>query len=224
MPLIIAIAGYSNSGKTTLLEKMIPLFKAGGYSVGVIKHTFHGFSLDQSGKDSQKFTQAGADGAAVIGSGQIGFLGSIDEADPLLLDRLEQTFFPDKDLVLVEGFKKSSKPKIAVLTPGQEETLLAEMVGAVVATVGETDFRTDSPHFQPGEAEKLVRLLEDRFLKDRQRPPIRVIVDGKNIPLNHFVQDILRSGILGLLSPLKGYEEAQQVEIRINIPGKDASL
>lgn len=221
MPLIISVVGYANSGKTTLLEKMIPLLKTRGYSVGVIKHTSHGFSLDQSGKDSQKFTQAGADGAAVIGDGQIGFLGTVDEADPLLLDRIEQAFFPDKDLVLVEGFKKSNKPKIVVLTPGQEETLLAEIGGAVVATVGETVFRTDQPHFQPGEAEKLVQLMEDRFLRDRQRPPIRVILSGKNIPLNHFVQDILRGGILGLLSPLKGYEEANQVEVRITFPDKE---
>jgi molybdopterin-guanine dinucleotide biosynthesis adapter protein len=221
MPLIISVVGYANSGKTTLLEKMIPLLKTRGYSVGVIKHTSNGFSLDQSGKDSQKFTQAGADGAAVIGDGQIGFLGTVDEADPLLLDRIEQAFFPDKDLVLVEGFKKSNKPKIVVLTPGQEETLLAEIGGAVVATVGETVFRTDQPHFQPGEAEKLVQLMEDRFLRDRQRPPIRVILSGKNIPLNHFVQDILRGGILGLLSPLKGYEEANQVEVRITFPDKE---
>jgi molybdopterin-guanine dinucleotide biosynthesis adapter protein len=46
MPLIISIVGYSNSGKTYLLEKMIPILKAKGYSVGVIKHAGHEFSLD----------------------------------------------------------------------------------------------------------------------------------------------------------------------------------
>ena len=75
MPLIISIVGFSNSGKTRLLEKMIPILKAKGYSVGIVKHTGHDSSLDQPGTDTYKFGQAGADGVVLVGSGQIGFLG-----------------------------------------------------------------------------------------------------------------------------------------------------
>jgi molybdopterin-guanine dinucleotide biosynthesis protein B len=221
MPLNISVVGYSNSGKTALLEKVVPIFKTKGYSVGVIKHAGHGFSLDQPGKDSQKIREAGAEGLALVGAGQIGYLGTTDETDPLFLDRIEQALFFDKDIVLTEGFKKSDKPKVVVLTPGKEEQLLAEIGGAVVATVGGKSARTDVPHFSPDDPEGLVRLIEDRFLKDRKRPSIRVILDGKNIPMNHFVQEIVRGGILGLLSPLKGYQDSRQVEIKITLPGKD---
>ena len=221
MPLIISIVGYSNSGKTALLEKMIPLLKSKGYGLGVIKHAGHGFSLDQPGTDSQKIVQAGADGMVLVGEGKIGFLGTADEADPLLLDRLEQSFFADRDLVLTEGFKKNDKPKIVVLTPGKEEGLLAEIKGAVVATVGEKPVRTDVPHFKADDPEGLVRLLEDHFLKGLKKPPIRVVLDGKNIPMNHFVQEIVRCGILGILSPLKGYQDSHQLEIRITLPPKE---
>ena len=137
MPLIISIVGYSKSGKTTLLEKIIPILTGKGYSVGVIKHTGHDFSLDQPEKDSQRLERAGADGVVLVGSGQIGFLGKIDETEALILDRIEQSFFPDRDIVLTEGFKKGNKPKIAVLTKGKEEQLFKEIEGSIVATVGE---------------------------------------------------------------------------------------
>ena len=221
MPLIISIVGYSNSGKTLLLEKMIPILKSMGYSVGVIKHTGHEFPLDQPGKDTYKFKQAGADGVVLIGSGHVGFWGNKDETDALILDRIEQTFFSDRDIVLTEGFKKGDKPKIAVLTRGQEEQLLKEIEGSIIATVGDAPFRPDLPHFKADDCEGLVQMVKDRFLKNKKRPSIRVILDGKNIPLNNFVQDIARSGIVGILSPLKGFKESHDIEIRIHLPEKE---
>jgi molybdopterin-guanine dinucleotide biosynthesis protein MobB len=223
MPLILSIVGFSNSGKTTLLEKMIPLLKAKGYSVGVIKHTGHDFSLDQPGKDSYRFIQSGADEVALVGSGQIGLRGKIDESDPLILDRIEQTFFPKQDILLTEGFKKVGKPKIAVLCQGKEEELLQEIEGALIATVGENPVRSDVPHFRLNDPEGLVNNLVDRFLKDREKPSIRVSLDGKTIPLNRFVQEMIRSSILGLLSPLKGFKESQTIEVKMTFEEKGHS-
>ncbi len=219
MPLIISIVGYSNSGKTHLLEKMIPILKAKGYSVGMIKHTGHDFPLDQPGKDTFKFDQAGADGVVLFGSDRIGFIGKMN-MDELTLDRIEQSFFSNRDIVLTEGFKKGDKPKIVVLTRGQEEQLIKEIEGSIVATIGEIPFRSDLPHFTPENPEGLVQMLEDRFLKGRTKPSIRVILDGKNIPLNHFVQDMARRGILGMLSPLKGFKEPHDIEIKIRLAEK----
>jgi len=61
MPPIISIAGKSGSGKTTLIEKIIPELKKRGYKVGTVKHAYHGFDLDQKGKDSWRHKEAGAD-------------------------------------------------------------------------------------------------------------------------------------------------------------------
>jgi molybdopterin-guanine dinucleotide biosynthesis protein MobB len=223
MPLILSIVGFSKSGKTTLLEKMIPILKAKGYTVGVVKHTGDDFSLDQPGKDSHKLRQSGAEGVALVGSGQIGFFGKMDETEPLILDRLEQSFFFDRDIILTEGFKKGGKPKIVVLTRGKEEELLKEIDGSIVATVGEAPVRSDLPHFNPNDPEGLVNILVDRFLKDRNKPSIRVILDGKNIPMNHFVQEMIQSSILGLLSPLKGFKESRNIEIKITHEDKRRS-
>lgn len=224
MPLILSVVGYSNSGKTSLLEKVIPILKAKGYSVGVIKHTGHAFSLDQPGKDTHKFGKAGADGVVLIGSGQIGYLGKLEETEAMLLDRIEQSFFHDRDIILTEGFKQGDKPKIVVMTKGKEEQLLQEIKGSIVATVGEKPVRSDLPHFKPDDPEGLVQILEDRFLKDRTRPSIRVILDGKNIPMNHFVQEIVKSGLMGMLSPLKGFKDSRVIEVKIQLPDKGQPL
>lgn len=223
MPLIISIVGYSKSGKTTLLEKVIPLLTGKGYSVGVIKHTGHAFTMDQPGKDSQRFERVGADGVVLAGSGQIGFFGKMDESEALMIDRIEQSFFSDRDIILTEGFKKGDKPKIAVLTRGKEEQLFKDLEGSIVATVGDGPARKDLPHFKPDNPEGLVELLEQRFLKNHRKPSIRVILDGKNIPMNHFVQEIVRSGILGILSPLKGFRDSQKVEVKIGLQEKGKS-
>jgi molybdopterin-guanine dinucleotide biosynthesis adapter protein len=145
----------------------------------------------------------------------------VDETDPQLLDQLEQRLFQDKDIVLTEGFKRSDKPKIVVLTSGKEKELLAEIGGRVVATVGENPVLEGVSHFKPDDPKGLVFLLEERFLKGHKKPPIRVILDGKNIPLNQFAQEIVRRGLLGVLSPLKGFQDPQQVEVRITCREKE---
>ena len=60
MPVIISIVGKSDSGKTALLERLIPEIRKRGYNIGVIKHNVHGFELDHEGKDSWRYKQAGA--------------------------------------------------------------------------------------------------------------------------------------------------------------------
>ena len=66
---VVSFVGRSNSGKTTLLEKVIRALKLRGYRVAVIKHSHHDFDLDQTGKDTWRFAQAGSD-AVVISSPQ----------------------------------------------------------------------------------------------------------------------------------------------------------
>jgi len=215
MSLIVSIVGYSNSGKTRLMGEMIPLLKARGYSVGAIKHTDHESVLDQPGKDSQILWESGAEGVALIGAGQIGFRGKIDQEQGEFLGRIRQTFFPEADIILIEGFKKAPHPKILMVTAGKEEALLQETEGVLVASVGEAPIREKLPHFKRDDPEGLVRLLEDRYLKDRKTPTIRIFLDGKAIPMKEFVQDIIRSGIMGLITTLKGFRPSRTVEIKI---------
>lgn len=112
---ILGFAAYSGSGKTTLLVTVLPLLRAAGLRVAVIKHVHHNFDIDKPGKDSYRMREAGAS-PVLVASGKRWVLMAETPAqdDPHLDDlllRLDQT---QLDLVLVEGFKHESFPKIEV--------------------------------------------------------------------------------------------------------------
>jgi molybdopterin-guanine dinucleotide biosynthesis protein B len=215
MPFIVSIVGYKKSGKTTLVEQMIPIIKSKGYKLGVLKYTGEGLPEELEGRDTAKFRAAGAEMVGLCGDDHLS-LFKAGGHPALPLERLAAFFFPEADLVLTEGFKKQRFPKIALLSEGQEENLLAEVQGVVLATVGTKPFRDGLPHFQPGEADRIVEMLEKRFLKERNEPRIRVWLDGKRIPMKDFVQDIIIQGIMGMLGTLRGFIPAKRVDITLS--------
>ncbi|GAB4231850.1 MAG: hypothetical protein OHK0028_07050 [Deltaproteobacteria bacterium] len=111
-PYSLAIVGNSGAGKTTLLERLIPALKGKGLRVGVIKHDAHRFDIDHPGKDSHRFTAAGADTMLITSSEKLAMVKR-HSASPAVEELLER-YFPDMDLVLVEGFRGSTLPKIEV--------------------------------------------------------------------------------------------------------------
>lgn len=110
---LIGIAAYSGTGKTTLLIKLLPLLKAQGLRVAVVKHAHHAFDMDQPGKDSYE-RAAGADEMLVAARCRFGLIRECRDADrePRLRDALEFLRPENLDLVLVEGFKNEPIPKI----------------------------------------------------------------------------------------------------------------
>ncbi len=111
---ILGFAGYSGSGKTTLLEKVIPLLIRRGLSVSVIKHAHHNFDIDRPGKDSFRHREAGAPEVMIASGHRWALMHELrgEEAEPSM-EELAARLSPC-DLVLVEGYKFSSIPKIEV--------------------------------------------------------------------------------------------------------------
>ncbi len=107
MPPILSIVGRSESGKTTLIEKLIPQLKQRGYRIGTIKHTHHSIEMDRSGKDSARHRAAGAQTVLLASTGQIVMFKSTRTET---LDALVG-FFDDVDLLITEGYKQENKPK-----------------------------------------------------------------------------------------------------------------
>lgn len=108
--MVVAISGIKNSGKTTLITKLIPVFKQRGYLVATIKHDGHEFEGDVEGTDTYRHTKAGAYGTAIFSKGQyvIKKQQSITEQELIPM-------FGEADVILLEGFKYSQYPKIEII-------------------------------------------------------------------------------------------------------------
>ena len=119
---LIAIVGKSGSGKTVIMEKLIAEFKARGYRVGAIKHAHQTVELDEPGKDSWRYSQAGSDAAVVSSPSRITVFKNLDHEPSL--EETALLLGDGYDLILAEGFKQSRAPKIEVCATGR----VAEMV------------------------------------------------------------------------------------------------
>jgi molybdopterin-guanine dinucleotide biosynthesis protein B len=110
---LIGLAGWSGSGKTTLLARLIPALIARGRTVSTVKHAHHDFDIDKPGKDSHTHRTAGATQVLVSGGRRWALMHELRGApEPTLAQLL--THLDPVDLVLVEGFKRDSHPKIEV--------------------------------------------------------------------------------------------------------------
>ena len=106
---VLAFSGYSGAGKTTVIEKLLPLLRRSGLRTAVVKHDAHGFEIDHEGKDSWRFSQAGAEMSVVSSSEQTAV---VERRELPFLDVL--ALVHDVDLILVEGYKRENLTQIGV--------------------------------------------------------------------------------------------------------------
>jgi molybdopterin-guanine dinucleotide biosynthesis protein B len=115
MKTVSFIAASSNSGKTTIIEKVVRILKDRGLRVAVIKHASKGFDLDRPGKDSWRFRAAGADAVVLVGPDSMAMMKramtqpTLAELEPLVADT---------DIVIREGFKQEGPNRIEVFRSG----------------------------------------------------------------------------------------------------------
>lgn len=108
----IAFVGYSGSGKTTLAAQIVARLKEKGYRVGTLKHA-HDFQMDIEGKDTFKYTQAGADIVMIAAERKLNVLERYEHEHPYTLKQLIERF-NGMDIVVIEGYKNEDTPKILV--------------------------------------------------------------------------------------------------------------
>ena len=160
MPQMISIVGRSQSGKTTLIEKLIPALKRRGYKIGTIKHSHHIFDFDKTGKDSWRHKDAGAETVIIASPGKIAmvkndYLGSLDGL---------QRFFEDLDLIITEGYKKEDKPKIEVVRAARHADVLLENDKHLVAVVSDVELQLNVPVFDLEDVDRLADFIVEKYL------------------------------------------------------------
>ncbi len=138
-PPVLGFAAYSGTGKTTLMSKVIPLLSEGGLRVGVIKHAHHTFEIDHPGKDSYKLRKAGA--AQMLVASRNRWALVVDEEqddDPQLDDLIPRLDTHSIDLILVEGFKHSSIPKIEIYRQSCRRPLQCLKDSSIIAVAADS--------------------------------------------------------------------------------------
>ena len=146
---IISVAGISNSGKTTLIVKLIKELKVRGFRVATIKHSHHDFELDTEGKDSWKHTQAGADVVVVTSQNTMGIIRK--SCKEISLTEIINTYLQDTDIVIIEGYKSEEIPKIEVFRTDVSNKLVCKDDKNLIAVVGNTDPKLEVPFFNINE-------------------------------------------------------------------------
>ncbi|HMQ53280.1 MAG TPA: molybdopterin-guanine dinucleotide biosynthesis protein B [Anaerolineae bacterium] len=160
---IVSIVGKSNSGKTTLLEKLIPLLSQRGYRVGTIKHHAHAdFEIDYPGKDTWRHYQAGAEAVLISAPGKLALI----ERGPSDVSPLKELAgrFTNVDLILTEGFMRDSAPKIEVVRAARSKELLCTQ-DELSAIVTDLPLKLSVPRFDLDEVEALADFIEAKFLR-----------------------------------------------------------
>jgi molybdopterin-guanine dinucleotide biosynthesis protein B len=113
----VAIVGRKKIGKTSLVERLLPLLKKEGHRVGVLKYDVKEFQIDYPGKDTYRSYQAGADSVLISSPEKLAFIKGLDSTPPV--KRLINEYFSDTDLVLIEGYKGHDCPEIHLIEPSE---------------------------------------------------------------------------------------------------------
>ena len=164
MPPVIAIIGKKNSGKTTLIEKLIPELINLGFRVGTIKHHHGAIGMDQPGKDTWRHKQAGAHAVVLSSPSGLGLIRDTPREIPV--PELVDLYFSDIDLVLTEGYKKEVLPKVEIFRSTVHAEPLSDPGEDLIAMMSDVEVDRDIPRFRLDETRQLAEFLVEKIISN----------------------------------------------------------
>lgn len=226
--MILGVYGYSKSGKTTFIEELLKILVADGYDIATIKHIPHeGFSIDTEKKDTWRYRNAGAITVVASSPGETVFMVNEGMQLNLILKMIQMISKPD--LILVEGYKNESIPKIAVgkieerpNTIFKYEDNLEKILQYIKQEIEIEKIQRQLPGLDCKkcgfDCRKMAETIyaKERTLEDCHsfsQLPVFLEADGKSIPLGGFTKDMIANIINGMLSSLKGTDGAREFKI-----------
>ena len=144
---IFGVTGWKNSGKTGLMERLVTEITSRGFKVSTIKHAHHSFDVDHPGRDSHRHRTAGASEVMLASGNRWALMHELrDEEEPPFTDLLAR--MSPVDLILVEGYKRESHPKIECFRDGVSDPLRQKTDSTICAVATDTDVNAlDVPVF-----------------------------------------------------------------------------
>ena len=158
-----SIVGRSNTGKTTVIERLIPILVGKGLKVAVIKHHPHDFEIDKPGKDTYRYKQAGATMAILASPHKVAVVE--DTETELTLEEIITRYIHDVNLLIVEGFKREEIPKIEVFQrkEGADMPVCAEDKN-LIAVITDESIDTLLPVFARDDVGAVAEFILSRFI------------------------------------------------------------
>jgi molybdopterin-guanine dinucleotide biosynthesis protein B len=208
---IISFVGKSSAGKTTLLEKIITELKKRGHKVAIVKHSHHKDDLDTAAKDTWRFTKAGSE------------LSAINSLDHLAIYRRMDSFFEprdianyvlwDFDIILTEGFKGSSYPKIEVHRSEQGDELLTDPK-FLLAVVTDKPLKVDVPQFSHDDIAGIADIIEKTMAKQNGETELELVINGKHETISPSLQDLLTRTFSAMIPQNNGEIKTLHISMR----------
>ncbi|MBQ6583453.1 MAG: molybdopterin-guanine dinucleotide biosynthesis protein B [Mogibacterium sp.] len=154
-PVITAVCGIKNSGKTTLINRMVSRLAEWGYRVAVIKHDGHDFDCDVPGTDSHSYIESGAYGTAVFSANRmfVHRTGTGETEEELI------RLFPDADIILLEGLKEKPYRKIEIVRSGISEHPASNPEGRILIVSDLPESGFDEPVLPPEDLDGILSVL-----------------------------------------------------------------
>jgi len=208
MPPVVSIVGKSRSGKTIVVERLIRELRSRAYRVATIKHAPRGASFDEPGKDSWRHIEAGSETVVVSSPNNIVLVKPVSE--DASVEELARLLGEDYDIILAEGFKQGSAPKIEVHR--KEVGVPLRDIKKLIAIVTDEPLETKVRQFSFEDSKGLADLLERGFIKP-QKERISLYVNNIPVPLTTFPKQIIKNVLVAMVSCLKGVKEVTSLQI-----------
>ena len=214
VPIVSIVGSSSNSGKTTLIERLIPELKKRGYRVATIKSAQE---IDfEPGKDSSRHLQAGSELTAVATSKQIVLMTSHRQL--ITMDKVVSLMGHEFDIILCEGFKHADVPKIEVHFKPNEPLL--EGITKIMAIVTNETLNTKMRRFSFDDIEGIADLLEKGFIKP-EASRLDLYINDIHVPLKRFPRQLISQTVLGAVSSLKEIGAIRSLKILFRRESKE---
>lgn len=208
---LLGFAAYSGTGKTTLLEALLPKLTAAGLRIGLLKHAHHDFDVDKPGKDSYRLRKAGASQMLIASRNRHALMTETPDAEAEF-DYLLTRFDAEKlDMILVEGCKNIAFPKIELHRAEVGKPWLYPHDENIIAIAADETVETDLPQMHINDLDAIADFVLDYVNKWRaQQIQPHTVSDSKNSPVaccdtlsTAFLSvEQGREKILSLISPL----------------------
>lgn len=173
LPILGFVAHKSNTGKTTLITKLIQLFCERQIKVSVAKHAHHHFDIDHQGKDSYAMREAGAVQTLIASSQRWALMTemsrTLDAATEADLTELIGQFNPRySDIIFVEGFKQALIPKIELFDAQHNQAPLAYNDAQIIAIVSDQPVDSALPQFKRDACQEIADFIQSHFLRPQK--------------------------------------------------------